>query len=224
MRRRRPWSSRWTLQVIGEPGNVSRANDTTSDEELARATQAGSLGAFEELVHRYEVKIFEFLRYRVRGLHDAQDLTQQVLASVAGAIQRWEPDPAKGRFRSWLSRIVRNAVINAVTRRHPDVPVGGSDMLQLLEQQPDSDDASEQDFDHEYRRAVFRWAQDQIRLEFHESTWNAFWLTTVEGQSVEQAAEQLDKSLGSVYAARSRVMRRLKEAVRQFEGSEDSIV
>lgn len=196
----------------------------TRESLLARVRDPQDDEAWSRFVAIYRPAIYRLVRGRGLQDADAQDLTQQVLASVAGAIQRWEPDPAKGRFRSWLSRIVRNAVINAVTRRHPDVPVGGSDMLQLLEQQPDSDDASEQDFDHEYRRAVFRWAQDQIRLEFHESTWNAFWLTTVEGQSVEQAAEQLDKSLGSVYAARSRVMRRLKEAVRQFEGSEDSIV
>ena len=94
-------------------------------------------------------------------------------------------------------------------------------MAQLLEQQPEPDDSSLADFDHEYRRAVFRWAQGQVRHEFHESTWDAFWLTTVDGLSVEQAAEQLGKSSGAVYAARSRVMRRLKEVIRRFEDSED---
>jgi len=46
----------------------------------------------------------------------------------------------------------------------------------------------------------------------------AFWLTTVEDLSIDRASEELGKSVGSVYAARSRVMRRLKEKVREFEG------
>ena len=96
--------------------------------------------------------------------------------------------------------------------------------VQRLEQQPEPDDSSPGDFDHEYQRAVFRWAQTQVRPEFQDTTWDAFWLTTVEGQTVEQVADRLSKSLGAVYAARSRVMRRLKEAVRQFEDSEVSIL
>jgi RNA polymerase sigma-70 factor (ECF subfamily) len=93
-------------------------------------------------------------------------------------------------------------------------------MVQRLEQQPGPDDSSRGDFDREYQRAVFRWAQTQVRPEFQESTWDAFWLTAVQGQSVEDVAGRLGKTFGAVYAARSRVMRRLKEAVRQFEDSE----
>ena len=196
----------------------------TRESLLARVKDPQDDDAWRTFVAIYRPVIYRLARSRGLQDADAEDLTQQVLASVAKAIGRWEPDPAKGRFRSWLSRIVRNAAMNALTRRHPDVAAGGTDMVQRLEQQPEPDDSSLGDFDHEYQRAVFRWAQDQVRPEFQESTWDAFWLTTVEGQSVEQAADRLGKSLGAVYAARSRVMRRLKETVRHFEDSEDSIL
>ncbi len=69
----------------------------------------------------------------------------------------------------------------------------------------------------EYRREVFRWAARQVRKEFHQATWDAFWLTAVEGGTVEVVAEELAKSRGAIYAARSRVIRRIQEKVTEHE-------
>jgi RNA polymerase sigma-70 factor (ECF subfamily) len=189
----------------------------TRESLLARVRDPQDEEAWCQFVAVYRPVIYRLARARGLQDADAQDLTQTVLASVARAIRNWEPNAERARFRCWLSRVVRNAAINALTRGPWDVPAGGTDMIQLLEQQPQLDDETQRDFDHEYQRAVFRWARDQIQGEFHVSTWDAFWLTTVEGRNVDQAAAQLNKSLGAVYAARSRVMRRLREVVRQFE-------
>jgi RNA polymerase sigma-70 factor (ECF subfamily) len=69
----------------------------------------------------------------------------------------------------------------------------------------------------EYRREVFRWAARQIRGEFHAATWDAFWLTAVEGRDANDAAVELHKSVGAIYAPKSRVMRRLREKIKEFE-------
>src|SRR3954449_10419272 len=74
-----------------------------------------------------------------RGLQeaDAADLTQEVFQAVAAAIDRWDPDPARGSFRGWLCRIARNLMVNllASQRRHPR-GTGDSDVARLLEEQP----------------------------------------------------------------------------------------
>jgi RNA polymerase sigma-70 factor (ECF subfamily) len=62
---------------------------------------------------------------------------------------------------------------------------------------------------------MFLWAAEQIRGEFRETTWQAFWRTCVEDQSVQTTAQQLNLSPGAVYVARSRVMARLREKVKQ---------
>jgi RNA polymerase sigma-70 factor (ECF subfamily) len=69
----------------------------------------------------------------------------------------------------------------------------------------------------EHRREVFRWAARQVRQEFHQETWDAFWLTAVEGRAVEAVAEELAKNAGAIYAARSRVMRRIQDRVTEYE-------
>lgn len=90
-------------------------------------------------------------------------------------------------------------------------------MLQQLQRLPQSEGSATAEIEREYRRQLFRHAAAAVRSEFEEPTWDAFWLTTVEHVSVTDAANQLSKSIGSVYAARSRVMRRLKEKVSQLE-------
>ena len=52
-----------------------------------------------------------------------------------------------------------------------------------------------------------------MRHEFQTSTWDAFWLTAVEGRSVDSVTQQLSKNRGAIYAARSRVIRRIQEKV-----------
>ena len=69
----------------------------------------------------------------------------------------------------------------------------------------------------EYRREVFQWAARRVRQEFSETTWQAFWLTAVESLSAEEVGGRLGRNRGSIYAARSRVMRRLLREIEDFE-------
>jgi RNA polymerase sigma-70 factor (ECF subfamily) len=176
------------------------------------------------------VEIYEPLVSRLArraGLQeaDADDLTQEVFRAVAGAIEGWDPDPARGSFRSWLFRIARNLIVNLMAARRRQTAsygIGGTDMVALLEAQPAPDGKDSALFDAEYRRRVFCWAADRIRGNFQESTWQAFWRTGVEGQDVHSVAVSLGLSPGAVYVARSRVMARLRQEIEQLEEPDDS--
>jgi RNA polymerase sigma factor (sigma-70 family) len=161
---------------------------------------------------------------RANGLQsaDAADLAQEVFRAVAGAIERYDPDPARGSFRGWLFRIARNLMINLLAaRRVRPQATGDSDVQEMLERVPAPDGAETAFFDLEYRRGLFVWAADQVRGEFRQSTWQAFWLTAVEGKAASAAAEASGISIGAVYIAKSRVMARLKTVIEQVEGEAD---
>jgi len=172
------------------------------------------LEIYEPLIHRLA---------RARGLQqaDADDLAQEVFRAVAGAIDRWDPDPAKGSFRAWLFRIARNLMVNllAAQRRRPR-GAGGSDLVPLLESQPAPGADDTVLFDGEYRRRLFAWAAERVRGAFREATWQAFWRTAVEGQDVAAVARSLGLTPGAVYIARSRVVARLRQEIEQVEGRE----
>jgi DNA-directed RNA polymerase specialized sigma24 family protein len=92
---------------------------------------------------------------------------------------------------------------------------GGSGAQELLEGQAgrDGDDL----WDREYERRLFAWAAEQVRGEFQEATWQAFWLTAVEGKSAREAGAATGMSPGAVYVAKSRILARLRQQVRRLQ-------
>ncbi|MBC8356829.1 MAG: sigma-70 family RNA polymerase sigma factor [Planctomycetes bacterium] len=184
----------------------------TRESLLIQLRDAGNRESWFEFAAIYRPMVYRMARRRGLQDADAQDLAQRVLLSVAGSISEWKSDSERGRFRSWLARVARNAIIDTFRREKPDAAQGGSTIMQQLTQEPvPADD----ELEHEHRREVFRWAAKQVRWEFEDSTWIAFWLTTVKGKATSEVAEELGKSVGSIYTAKSRVMKRLQEKVQE---------
>lgn len=178
--------------------------------------------AWNEFAGIYQPMILRLARQSGLQACDAEDVTQHVLISVARSIKTWQKDPAKGRFRGWLTTVTRNAIRNAVTRVPRDQLLGNTQLFQLLEHS--SSDSTELDryIEVEFMRAVFRAAAKRVKAEFTETTWQAFWLTTVGEFSVPEVASQLAMTSGALYAARSRVMRRLQQETQSILAEGDN--
>ncbi|MEW4486492.1 sigma-70 family RNA polymerase sigma factor [Thalassoglobus sp. JC818] len=176
--------------------------------------------AWEEFVSIYRPVIVRTAVARGMQLADAQDLAQQVLLAVASAISRWEKRDKTTRFRHWLSKITRNAIVNALSRGPKDRAAGGSSIQELLAQyqQPDVETVSL--IDWEYRRELYLQAARIVQKDVQNETWQAFELTVIDGMSNQEAAEVLGKSLGTIYTARCRIMQRLRDEIAEMEASE----
>ena len=184
---------------------------------LIRLRNHGDTAAWDEFVRLYHPVITRVALRRGMQPADAEDLAQTVLLSVANAIERFDPGREDARFRTWLGRIANNAVINAITRGVPDQGSGDQDVHAWLESLPSDSGEESRLLRMECRRQMFLQAAAELRGSFNQTTWEAFWRTAVDGQSVEATARLLGIAEGSVYAARSRVMRRLRQAVARFE-------
>ena len=81
----------------------------------------------------------------------------------------------------------------------------------------------EQEFELEYRRQLYRRAAELVRNRADETTWLAFSLTMIDGMKIADAARELGCNSGVVYAARSRMIRRLRDTVQMLsrEGEEE---
>jgi RNA polymerase sigma factor (sigma-70 family) len=157
---------------------------------------------------------------RAKGLQeaDADDLTEDVFRAVAGAIGRWDPDPSRGSFRGWLSRITRNLIINLLASWRPGIRgSGNTDVERLLDQQPAPEDADTALFDLEYRRRLFHLAMEQVRGEFRETTWQAFTRTALGDERPKDVAEDLGITAGAVYVYRNRVLARITRKIEMIE-------
>jgi RNA polymerase sigma factor (sigma-70 family) len=195
-------------------------DESTRQSLILRLQNGGDEAAWQEFAAIYQPLIYRLIRRHGVQDADAQELTQQAMVAVASAIQR-QGYSFTGSFRAWLRRIARNMMVNYLTRVHPGQRgVGGSDFHKLLQSQPSPDQQQSALFELERQREVFRWAAEQVKATIHPTTWQAFWQTSIEGCSVAEAARTLGISVGSVYAARSRTMAKLKQAVDEWEADQ----
>jgi RNA polymerase sigma-70 factor (ECF subfamily) len=133
-------------------GNPWKHSDETHREEtgnLIRRARDGDREAFEEIAKRHEKRIFWFA-YTVTGnLHDAEDVTQEVLIKIFKNIGRLRNEE---RFTTWLYRITLHASWDFVREFHIG-PGGKEDELYRDSTAPPASDGLER---KEIRETVLR--------------------------------------------------------------------
>lgn len=185
----------------------------TSESLIQRIQDPVDADAWTQFLAIYRPVVYRLALSRGLQHADADDLAQQVFVSISQAIDDWDPEKFGSRFRSWLYRIAQNAIINAVTRRPADQGAGSTSVQQMLSEVPQRDDDLTLEIAAEARAEAFRWAAKEIKPEFTQTTWAMFWESAVNGWSIKSVAESHNRSAGAVYAARYRVMQRIKEKV-----------
>jgi RNA polymerase sigma-70 factor (ECF subfamily) len=178
---------------------------------LTRLRSADDAEAWRMFVDLYLPLVYRYCRKRGLQDADARDVTQQVLASVHRAIDKFEYDPQRGRFRSWLGTIAQHEIGRYMARdRRPGK--GGGDGLgnQLAEQ---SAGQVESAWLEEFNAHIFAAAIDRVKPEFDELTWRAFDLTWLGNGKPRDVAAQLNKATAWIYKARFKVLHRLRSEI-----------
>lgn len=192
----------------------------TRDSLLMRVANPSDQCAWEQFARIYRPVVYNVARMRGLQDADAQDVAQQVLVAVAQALPTWKRRDEATLFRHWLCRIARNTTINMLTRQPQDRGIGGTGGQAKVKVEQGAGGGLDSQIEREYRRQVFRQAAEIVRSRADAVTWRAFALTMIDGLTIAEAAGQLNRSEAVIYAARSRIMRRLKDAVKELE--EDS--
>lgn len=166
--------------------------------------------AWSRLVDTFGGIVYRWCRLSGLSPQDASDVVQDVFTSVARGIGRFERKKSEGSFRSWLATITRNRVRDHFRRQADrEVAAGGTEALRRLEQQAE---CCESTISAEgIGGAVVRRVLDAVRAEFEPATWDAFWMTAVDGKTAADVAETTGMSVVSVYKAKSRVLNRLRQ-------------
>jgi RNA polymerase sigma-70 factor, ECF subfamily len=158
------------------------ASDFSSftDQELARQTQAGSLVAFEELVYRYEGRIYRFVVNLCGNGTDAREVTQDTFVRAFQAIEQFDPQRS---FAPWLFTIARRKCLDLyrAARRPADEPVP---------ELADEDDPAKLLACQEERQGLW----DLARRNLPKPQFQALWLKYAEEMSVAEIAQVLRKT------------------------------
>lgn len=97
------------------PENIS-AEKGAEDAALVRRAQEGDLVAFDELVRRYQERVYSTIYHMTASHEDAADLAQETFIKAFQALKTYKGDAS---FYTWLYRIAVNKTINFLkTRRN----------------------------------------------------------------------------------------------------------
>ncbi len=167
--------------------------------------------SWQRLVDMYTPLIHGWLRRYLLPHPDADDLVQEVLAVVVREIARFECADRPGAFRSWLRTITVHRLRDFWrSRRYRPEATGDSEFLGKLDQLEDPASGLSQLWDQEHDRHVVRQLLEQIRPEFHATTWQAFVGVMLDGDKPATVAQKLGMSINAVLLAKSRILHRLR--------------
>lgn len=175
--------------------------------------------AWAQVVTVFGPIVYRWCRQAGLAGHDASDVVQEVFSSVARGIGHFERVKNEGSFRSWLATITRNRIRDHLRRRskQPQGAGGTQALLQLNEVHEELDQSLDQSISEaNLNESLPRRVLELVESEFAPATWQAFWLTTVEGIPAADVAERLSLNVASVYQAKSRVLRRFRQRLSEI--------
>jgi RNA polymerase sigma-70 factor (ECF subfamily) len=185
--------------------------DVTRKSLLLRA-QAGDEHAWKDLTNLYRPLLVGWLRSLGVPPNEIDDLVQDILLDVVRSLPSFSHSGRVGAFRTWLRTIAHTRTCDFWKSRSRQARSGKDlDAAQVLRDLEDPDSGSNRRWDEEHDNYVLRCLLQLIELQFEASTVLAFRRVALEGASTADAARELGLSVGAVYAAKSRVLRRLRE-------------
>jgi RNA polymerase sigma-70 factor (ECF subfamily) len=174
--------------------------DIPNDEDLVRAAQAGDSIAFENLVTRYEKRMFHFFRYRTHCDADAQDLTQQLFVKVYRGLSRFNPDR---KLAPWLFSIASRCAVSHYRAQ------SAQNRLPVTEEEPiDTRTPDTILVGLEAAHNLWGWA----RSELTPSQFTVMWLRIQEDMSIKDVANATRHTSANVKVMLHRARRRLRRA------------
>lgn len=183
---------------------------STRDEgHLVSEAKAGNYAAFEELVNRYEKKIYRLGMNITGNREDAEDVLQDAFLKAFEHLPDFRED---ARFYTWIVRIAVNEALMKLRKRRTsrEVPMEdteGHDGEVLVREFADWKPNPEQQFAQSELEEILQGAVNSLAPGFR----TVFYLRDVEGLSTEETAEVLDLTEGAVKARLFRARLRLRE-------------
>src|SRR6476661_4639765 len=195
----------------------SPSDASASDEELVARARQNDYAAFEELLDRYEDKVFRLAYRFVRNETEAKEVLQDTFLSIWRKLDTFKGD---SQFGSWLYRVAANTALMRLRaqRRHPEVsteelPIGYLDSYGQLP--PAGDNWAKRPDDELQSDELRRHIQSAVDA-LPEIYRTVFLLRDVEGLSTEETGEILDISVPTVKTRLHRARIALRDTISTY--------
>ena len=184
--------------IMSETGATPDASTPTGmlEGDLVRRARRGDLDAYDELVKRYQERIYATLYHMTSNHEDANDLAQD---SFIKAFQALKSFRGGSSFYTWLYRIAVNKTINFLKQRKHKAAMSLDDLDFNAEHDPDLVALiSEKTPRREAGLAELQEKLNEALLRLSEPHRLVVTLHDVQGVSHEEIAKVMDCNIGTV--------------------------
>jgi len=116
------------------PAGRAASADAQDDQQLVKRAQGGHLEAYDELIRRYQERIYATIYHMTANHEDANDLGQETFIKAYQALKSFKGDPS---YFTWVYRIAVNKTINFLKQRKNKTHMSLNDLDFNAEHDPD---------------------------------------------------------------------------------------
>jgi RNA polymerase sigma-70 factor (ECF subfamily) len=193
----------------------TKVGEPVSDElALVQAAKKGDVGAFEELVRRYDRNVFRIAQHITQNREDAEDVVQDAFLKAYGNLDQFQ---GQSKFYTWLVRIAVNEALMRLRRRRPER------MVSLDEEVKTEEDSMPREVADWSPNPEQLYSQGELRdilgktiQGLPPSFRTVFVLRDVEGLSTEETADALGLSIPAVKSRLLRARLQLRERLNRY--------
>ena len=120
--------------VVEPPGVDATPHETAADLVLVRRAREGDIAAYDELVRRYQERVYGTIYHMTANHEDAGDLAQETFIKGYQALKSFKGDSS---FYTWVYRIAVNKTINFLKQRKNRRSMSLDDLDFNVENDPD---------------------------------------------------------------------------------------
>lgn len=182
------------------------SNWDTRDTLLQKIQAGNDEAAWKEFIELYQNFIYYILRQMNVPENYLDDLAQDVLVKLWVKLDKYIKE--RGKFRTWLTTVIRNTVIDWFTQEKKRNASYEELSANLKNLQSVKQSDFEKMVDKEWRTYLTDLAFERIKKIFSGKAIQVFEMSS-QGVSVERIAEKLELNQGSVYTLKSRVKEKL---------------
>jgi RNA polymerase sigma-70 factor, ECF subfamily len=197
-----------TIKQVNEPEPV------TEELALVNAAKAGDMGAFEDLVRRYDRNVFRIAQHITQNREDAEDVVQDAFLK---AFQNLEQFQGQSKFYTWLVRIAVNEALMKLRKRRPERFVSLDEDVKTEEDSMPREIADwSPNPEQQYNQAELKEILGKTIQGLPPGFRTVFVLRDVEGLSTEETADALDLSIPAVKSRLLRARLQLRERLNKY--------
>ncbi len=181
---------------------------------LERLRRPDDSAAWQRLLAIYQPWLRNWLHAHGVPTNDCDDLVQELLVVVLRELPQFRHSGRPEAFRAWLRGIIVNRWRVYHRQRRDAADCAAAE--QALEQLADDGSELSHHWDREHDRHVAQQLLTMVENDFEPRTWQAFRMMVQEGRRASEVAAELGMSEGAVWAAKSRVLARLRQTAKEL--------